>query len=146
MVPRSAEDGQLLPDGVEIAEGLIPVFVGGSFGEVAAEDGKVHLGVFAPGFHNLFVRDAAQGVLHIAEIEERKVLVHPGVARHETVPRRTLAACHHAIAIALPVVEVGEPRHVVRRFAAARSEDFARGGNVDNGRVVFVAQLQIRGL
>ena len=92
------------------------------------------------------VRDAAQGVLHIAEIEERKILIPSRIVRHEAVPRRTLAACHHTIAVTLPMVEVGEPRHVESRLAAARSEHFARGGNVDNGGVVFVAQLQIRGL
>ena len=146
MVAGGAEDGELLADGVQIAEGFIPIFVGGSLGEVPAEYGEIHFRMSLPCLHDLAVRNAADGVLHIAEIEEREITVCPGIFGREAVPRRGLPVCHHTIVITLPVDQVSEPCHVECALAAAGMKHFAGGRNADHRCVVVGSQLQMRGV
>ena len=69
VVARYAEQRQVLRHAVDVAEGLGPVLVGGTLGQVATAHQKFCLGMPCEGFAQIAVGLSTEGVLHVAYVE-----------------------------------------------------------------------------
>ena len=143
VVARHVEYRHGLTDAVERAESLGPILVGRAFNQVASTHEKLDFGVMCACVTQQSVGNAIDGVLHVADKEERELVTLLGIGP-EIIPWRHLAIGNGTVAVMRSGLQLAQTRDIIGCTAHARLKDFALGIDVCGIPFLDVNEFKMR--